>query len=163
MDIINSILMNYPEISISQLLIKKGKTIAVAESCTGGLLANLLTNIPGSSQYFLLGIVAYSNQSKASILRVPTQLLKHRGAVSKPVAQFMAQGAMKIASSDYGIGITGIAGPTGKTTLKPTGTVFISITKKNKVTTQRFRFYGNRLAVKRKAVLKAMSMLKKLL
>ena len=155
--------MNRPEFILSQLLIKKGKTIAVAESCTGGLLADLLTNIPGSSHYFLLGIVTYSNQAKTALLRIPAKIIKRYGAVSCPVAQLMAQNVKKIASSDYGIGITGIAGPLGGTPAKPTGTVFISVSKGNKLITKKFNFTGNRLVVKRKTALKALSMLKKTL
>jgi len=149
-----------PEITISELLIKKNKTLAVAESCTGGLLANALTNIPGSSKYFLLGVVAYSNQIKTSLLNVPERVIKRYGAVSRQVAQIMAQNVRKNASSDYGIGITGIAGPGGGTPKKPIGTVFISVAAKNKADSEKFHFPGSRLEVKRKTVLKALSMLK---
>ncbi|MGD9015180.1 MAG: nicotinamide-nucleotide amidohydrolase family protein [Candidatus Omnitrophota bacterium] len=152
--------MRYPQISISRLLLRKNKTIAVAESCTGGLLANLFTNIPGSSQYFLLGIVAYSNQSKVNLLKIPPLLIKRYGAVSQEVCQRMAKNVKKIATSSYGIGITGIAGPQGGTPRKPIGTVFISVATKNRVISQKFRFPGSRLSVKRKAVLNALSMLK---
>ncbi len=152
-----------PEITISELLIKKNKTLAVAESCTGGLLANVLTNIPGSSKYFLLGVVAYNNQTKTSLLNVPERIIKRYGAVSRQVAQLMAQNVRKNASSDYGIGITGIAGPGGGTPKKPIGTVFISIAAQNKEKTQKFHFTGSRLAVKRKTALKALSMLKQFL
>ncbi len=155
--------MRRPEVSVSSLLIKKNKTIAVAESCTGGLLANLLTNIPGSSQYFLLGIVAYSNQTKTSLIRIPALLIKRYGAVSSQVAQLMSQNVRRIASSGYGIGITGIAGPLGGTPIKPVGTVFISVADKNKAITKRFHFTGNRLEIKRKTALKALSMLKSLI
>ena len=163
MHIIDITFMNHPVINISQLLIKKNKTVAVAESCTGGLLANLLTNISGSSQYFLLGIVAYSNQSKITLLKIPVLLIRRYGAVSREVSRRMAQNIRKIASSDYGIGITGIAGPLGGTAVKPIGTVFISVATGNKVVSKKFHFLGNRLMVKRKAVLKALSILKKCL
>lgn len=163
MYIININPMKHPEVSINQLLIKKAKTVAVAESCTGGLLANLFTNIPGSSQYFLLGIVAYSNQSKTSLLKIPARLIKRCGAVSGEVCKLMAQNVMRIASSDYGIGITGICGPLGGTPLKPRGTVFISIATRNKSVTKKFHFLGSRLMVKRKTVLKAISILRKFL
>ena len=152
--------MNYPGIDIKQLLVNKGATIAVAESCTGGLLANLFTNIPGSSQYFLLGIVAYSDRAKISLLKIPPALIKRHGAVSSPIAQLMAQNVRKIVLSSYGIGITGIAGPSGGSPTKPTGTVFISIATRNKVVTRKFHFSGGRLSVKRKTALKALSMLK---
>lgn len=155
--------MSNQEIAISQILIKQGKTIAVAESCTGGLLANQLTNISGSSQYFLLGIVAYSNEAKTSLLKVPAALIKRHGAVSSPIAQLMAQNVRKIASSDYGIGITGIAGPSGGTSTKPTGTVFISVATQDKTISKKFHSSGSRLIVKRKTALKALSMLQELL
>jgi nicotinamide-nucleotide amidase len=156
-------MLNRPEIAITQLLIKKGKTIAVAESCTGGLLGNLLTNIPGSSQYFLLGIIAYSNQAKTSLLKIPALLIKREGSVSSRVSRLMARNVRRIASSSYGIGITGIAGPSGGTKAKPKGTVFISVATGNKVQTKKFHFYGSRLAVKRKTVMKAISILKSFL
>ena len=155
--------MEHLEILVSKLLIKKGITIAVAESCTGGLLANLLTNISGSSQYFLLGVVAYSNQTKISLLKIPTVIIKRHGAVSSHVAKLMAQNVSKIASSDYGIGITGIAGPLGGRPTKPTGTVFISVTTRKKVISKEFHFLGNRHNVKMKAAQKALSILKNLL
>ena len=163
MYIINFILMKHPEVSISKLLIKKGRTIAIAESCTGGLLTNLLTNISGSSRYLLLGIVAYSNQSKTSLLKIPALLIKRHGAVSSHISQLMAKKVRAIASSDYGIGITGVAGPLGGTPTKPIGTVFISIATRGKVVTKKFNFSGNRLMVKRKTVLKAISLLRKLI
>ncbi len=155
--------MSQAEIGIGRLLIKKNKTIAVAESCTGGLLSNLFTNIPGSSQYFLLGIVAYSNQSKTSLLRIPAIVIKRYGTVSSQVCKLMAENIRIIASSDYGIGITGIAGPHGGTPTKPIGTVFISVASRNKVATKKLHFPNTRLVVKRKTVIKALSMLREFL
>lgn len=155
--------MKHPEVNISKLLTKKNKSIAVAESCTGGLLSNLLTNIPGSSQYFLLGIVAYSNQSKTSLLKIPAILIKQYGAVSSQVSKLMAKNIRRIASSSYGIGITGIAGPGGGTPTKPVGTAFISVANKDKVITKRFRFTGSRLEIKRKITVKTLSILKSLI
>lgn len=155
--------MSRPEILISQLLINRGKTIAVAESCTGGLLANLLTNIPGSSGYFLLGVITYSNQSKISLLKIPARLIKQYTAVSCEIARLMAVNLRKIACSDYGIGISGIAGPGGGTAKKPAGTVFIAVASMNKVVVKKFLFLGTRLMIKRKAAQKALLILKKLL
>ncbi|MFH1578096.1 MAG: CinA family protein [Candidatus Omnitrophota bacterium] len=155
--------MNHPQIAISKLLIRKNKTIAAAESCTGGLLANLFTNIPGASQYFLLGIVAYNNRMKTSLLKIPSALIKRHGAVSYQVARLMARNVKKIAAADYGIGITGIAGPLGGTPQKPTGTVFISVASKDKIIAKKFRFPGNRLTVKRKTSQKALSLLKEII
>ena len=155
--------MLYPQIQISRLLVKQGKTIALAESCSGGLLANILTNIPGSSRYFLLGVVAYSNRSKNSLLGIPAALLARQGAVSAKVSRLMAQNVRKLALAEYGIGITGIAGPSGGSPRKPVGTVFISVAKKSKTMTRKFRFTGSRLAVKRKTAWEALSMLKNFL
>jgi nicotinamide-nucleotide amidase len=145
---------------IHKLLIKKQKTVAVAESCTGGLVSNLLTEISGSSQYFILGVVAYSNRAKKIILKIPAQLIVKKGAVSKEVAERMAQEVRKIAGADFGIGISGIAGPTGEMPKKPLGTVFISIDQENNGVCKKFRFTGNRATVREKAALKALELLK---
>lgn len=148
---------------IYKLLLKKAKTVAVAESCTGGLLSNLLTQNSGSSRYFILGVVAYSNRAKEKILKIPRSSLIKFGAVSAGVASRMAQGIRKIAKTDFGIGITGIAGPTGGTPHKPVGTVFIAIDSKNKKLCQKFHFSGHRLTVRKKAALKSLKLLKQLL
>lgn len=104
----------------------------MAESCTGGLLSNLLTQIPGSSKYFILGVVAYSNQAKENILKIPRDIIVKKGAVSKNVAELLAKAVRLMAKTDFGIGITGTAGPTGGSREKPVGTVFIAIDTKNK-------------------------------
>ncbi len=142
-----------------RLLIKNSKTIAVAESCTGGLLSEILTQNPGSSKYFILGIITYSNDAKQNFLKIPTPVILKNGAVSKEVAQKMAQSVRILAKTDFGIGITGIAGPTGATPEKPIGTVFIAISAKNKLICRRFQFRGNRLAVRKTAALKALKLL----
>ncbi len=141
------------------LLIKSAKTIAVAESCTGGLLSELLTQNPGSSKYFILGVITYNNDAKKDILRVPKHVLTQKGAVSKEVAQKMAQSVRILAKTDFGIGITGIAGPTGATAGKPIGTVFIAISAKNKLICRRFKFKGSRLTIRKSAALKALELL----
>lgn len=148
---------------IHSLLIKNKKKIAIAESCTGGLLSNLLTRIPGSSHYFILGIVAYSNKAKGTILKIPAPLINKRGAVSKEVAKKMAKAIRKLAQSHIGIAITGIAGPGGGTPQKPKGTIFIAIDSKTKKISERFIFKGNRLAVRKIASLKALRLLKRVL
>ena len=146
---------------IHRLLIKKRKTVAVAESCSGGLLSNLLTNISGSSNYFLLGIVAYSNDAKNNILNIPRNVISKKGAVSQEVAGLMASSVKELAGADFGIGLTGIAGPTGGSKLKPVGTVFIALSSKNKNICKRFRLTGNRLAIRKKTALKALHLLKR--
>lgn len=148
---------------IHKILIRKEKTIAVAESCSAGLLSSLLTRFSGSSRYFMLGIVAYSNEAKKNVLKIPFCLIAKHGAVSGPVAVAMAEAVRKIAKADFGIGITGIAGPTGAMPHKPVGTVFIAVTAKNKTLSKKFHFSGNRQSIRKKSVLKALELLKNLL
>lgn len=148
---------------IHKSLIEKKKTLAVAESCTGGRVSYLLTQIPGSSQYFRLGIVAYSNKSKETVLRIPYSVIAKKGAVSKEVASQMAQRIRKLAKTDLGIGITGIAGPSGETPRKPVGTVFIAVEAKNKKICKKFHFTGSRSNIRKTASLKALELLKNML
>ena len=148
---------------IHKLLIKKQKTIAVAESCTGGSLSELLTDISGSSQYFILGVVTYSNKAKESILKIPHFFISKNGAVSKNVTSRMALRIRKIAKTDFGVGITGIAGPTGGTPGKPVGTVFIALATKNKTTCKKFHLTGKRSTIREKAALKSLELLKRML
>ncbi|MBI4228882.1 MAG: nicotinamide-nucleotide amidohydrolase family protein, partial [Deltaproteobacteria bacterium] len=134
---------------VGELLKQKGFTLAVAESCTGGLLAHRITNIPGSSEYFERGVVSYSNESKEEILGVPRELIETKGAVSAEVVQSMAEGVRKLANTDLGVGISGIAGPTGGSSEKPVGTVFIGISCKNRGTfSRRYQFRGTREEIK---------------
>ena len=114
------------EFEIAGLLQEHRLTLAVAESCTGGLLAHRLTNIPGSSSYFRAGVVAYSNDAKVSLLGVATETLRHYGAVSAACAREMASGIRKAVGSDIGLATTGIAGPTGATAWKPVGIVYVA-------------------------------------
>jgi len=137
---------------LSDELKKQKRTIATAESCTGGLLAHTLTNISGSSEYFDSGVISYSNKAKQDLLDVPLQLLKQYGAVSKEVAVSMAKGIRQRASVDYGLATTGIAGPTGGTRDKPVGLVFIAIATKDDVIAKHFLFSGDRLANKESTV-----------
>lgn len=145
---------------VHKFLTKFKKTIAVAESCTGGALSGLLTQNPGSSRYFILGVVAYSNKAKKNILRIPQSVIARYGAVSKNVASLMAKSVRKIAKTDFGIGITGITGPTGGTPKKPVGTVFIAVDNQNKAICKKFLFKGNRLNIRKKVALKSLELLK---
>ncbi len=113
--------------AIVQHLAEQKRTLALAESCTGGFIANQITNVSGASKIFLGGVVAYSNEVKQKFLGVRAATLKKHGAVSKEVAAEMAEGARKKFSADFAIAVTGIAGPTGGTKNKPTGTVYISL------------------------------------
>jgi nicotinamide-nucleotide amidase len=113
--------------AVARLLEERGATLALAESCTGGLLAKRLTDRPGSSAYFTEGLVTYSNEAKERLLGVPHALLLEHGAVSEPVARAMAEGARRISGADYGLSVTGVAGPDGGTEEKPVGLVFVGI------------------------------------
>ena len=127
------------------MLKEKNLTVATAESCTGGLIAHTLTNISGSSDYFDRGIVSYSNTAKTELLRVPENILKKYGAVSKQVAKIMAESIRIKSNVDLGIATTGIAGPTGGTKEKPVGLVFIAISTSQGTYIRRYQFSGNRL------------------
>jgi len=133
---------------VSDELKKHQVTIATAESCTGGFLAHTLTNVSGSSKYFDQGVISYSNKAKVELLGVAEELIKKHGAVSKEVAEAMAQAILQHALVDYGLATTGIAGPTGGTKDKPVGLVYIAIATKENVVVKRFRFSGDRLANK---------------
>jgi PncC family amidohydrolase len=119
--------MSHVTLQIVRLLAERKMTLALAESCTGGFIANQITNVPGASKIFLGGIVAYSNAAKEKFLGVRPESLKKFGAVSETVAWEMAEGARKKFGADFGIAVTGIAGPSGGTKSKPVGTVFIAL------------------------------------
>ena len=145
---------------VGEKLTWQGKTIAVAESCTGGLLAKLLTDIPGSSKYFTFGWITYSNQAKISELGVPADLIQEYGAVSEQVARAMAVGARKKAGTDYAISITGIAGPTGGTEQKPVGLVYIGVDSENGCDTKRCFFYHGRQFIRLRAAQTVLNILR---
>lgn len=149
------------ESAAGELLAKHKKTLAIAESCTGGLIANRITDVPGSSKYFLLGAVVYANQFKQWLLDVPEQLLKRYGAVSKQTAVKMAQGIRKLANSSLGLAVTGIAGPDGGSKIKPVGLAYIALSKNNKTICKEFRFTGDRSAIKWRASQAALDLLRK--
>ncbi len=146
---------------IASLLIEKNKTIAVAESCTGGLLSANFTDIPGSSKYFFGGIVAYSNDIKTKLVNVDENIIKRFGAVSKETVESLALNVRKIFNSDFGIGITGIAGPSGGTKQKPVGTVWIALANKNSVYSNKFFLGDDRIIIRERAVTTAFNMLYK--
>lgn len=119
--------MQLPEIQLGEALRQHGMTISTAESCTGGLIAHLLTNVPGSSAYLLGGVVAYSNAVKQHMLQVPGQTLADYGAVSEETAQAMAVGAKALFKTDFALSVTGIAGPGGGSETKPVGLTYIGL------------------------------------
>ncbi|MFN3134087.1 MAG: competence/damage-inducible protein A [Candidatus Kryptonium sp.] len=146
---------------VGKLLTEKGLKLAIAESCTGGLIADKITNVPGSSRYFEQGIVAYSNDAKIQILGVPEELIKNYGAVSREVAEAMAKGVREISGADIGISTTGIAGPTGATPTKPVGLVWIGYSDKNETFAKEFRFGDDRLENKQRAAQMALEILRR--
>lgn len=129
---------------IGRMLVKTSKSLAVAESCTGGNIAHFITANPGSSAYFKGGVVAYSNEIKIKLLNVPAEIIEKYGAVSQPVAETMAVGAQKALNADYAIATTGIAGPDGGTAEKPVGTVWIAVAGPSAVRSEKFIFRHNR-------------------
>ena len=151
------------EAVIADLVREKRLTLAVAESCSGGLLASRITDVPGSSEYFDRGVVCYSNRAKEEMLGVPAALIAAHGAVSEPVASAMAGGIAERSGSDIGIGITGIAGPGGGTPEKPVGTVAIAVKTPSATQIRTFQFLGGRDMVKFQSAQAAMNMLRLML
>lgn len=150
------------EAVVGELLRRGGFTLAVAESCTGGLIGDMLTNVPGSSDYFLGGVVAYSNQVKREVCGVKPSTLKRYGAVSAQVVSEMAAGIRSRFDSDFGIGVSGIAGPGGGTPKKPVGLVYIGVAGKE-VRVERHQFYGTRRMIKERSALAALDLLRRTL
>lgn len=148
---------------VGDLLRARGWRIALAESCTGGLLASLLTDVPGSSDYVERGVVAYSNAAKTEWLDVPETLIDAHGAVSEPVARAMAANVRVRSGADVGVGITGIAGPGGGSAEKPVGTVCIAVALPDQVSASVFRFLGGRETVKTFSATAALDMVRRLL
>ncbi len=145
---------------VGEKLAQQKKTIAIAESCTGGTLAKLLTDVPGASRYFIHGWVTYGNSAKTSELGVPAEFIKKYGAVSGEVAQVMAENARKKADTDFAIGITGIAGPGGGTEQKPVGLVYISVDSEAGSETKQFIFPCDRRSIRFRAAQTALNMLR---
>ncbi len=139
----------------------KGKTLALAESVTGGLVGSMITDIPGSSEYFLASLVAYSNEAKMRLLAVNETTLQASGAVSEEVVKEMAEGVRGVVGSDIGAACTGIAGPKGGSAAKPVGTVWFAVTDGFKQVTEKKVFEGDRLEIKRQAAERLLSLIVK--
>jgi nicotinamide-nucleotide amidase len=133
---------------VAALFRDKGLSLSLAESCSGGLVAKRITDIPGSSAYFQEGSVTYSNAAKMRILGVSPQLLEEKGAVSSEVAMAMARGMRKLSGSDIALAVTGVAGPDGGTPEKPVGTVFIALAAHSCCQAKRYQFFGNRAEIR---------------
>ena len=144
---------------VAKLLRDSGLTLSVAESCSGGLIAKRITDIPGSSAYFLFGAVTYSNSSKERVLGVPAELIERHGAVSSEVAMAMAAGVRRLSGSDLAIATTGIAGPDGGTSEKPVGTVYIAIDSSDCCEAYLSHFEGDRTMVREATAEEALRLL----
>jgi nicotinamide-nucleotide amidase len=149
------------ESAVGRLLQKKGQTLATAESCTGGLIAQKLTSVPGSSDYFLGGFVSYADAPKKKMLGVRAATLQRFGAVSEAVCKEMAQGCRKKTGADWAISVTGVAGPGGGTAQKPVGLVYIGLAGPRTLTARRFHFGGDRGQIRERAALSALEMLRR--
>jgi len=146
---------------IVQLLTKRNQTLATAESCTGGLLANRITNVPGASKILVAGYVCYANRAKTDMLDVDPKLIEAHGAVSEPVARVLAQRARACAQSDYALATTGIAGPTGGSPEKPVGTVYVALASaESETNTKKFFFPTDRETFKQLAAQAGFEMLR---
>jgi len=139
--------------------VARGLTVATAESCTGGLVAHLLTEVPGASAYVRGGIVAYADEVKREQLGVPAAVLEAHGAVSPQVAVAMAEGIRERLGTDLGVGVTGVAGPDGGSDAKPVGLVYVAVAGRGPATVRRFRWPGDRAANKRDSARAAIEML----
>ncbi|WP_457679823.1 CinA family protein [Thermovibrio sp.] len=158
------------EFELKELLTKKGLTLSTAESCTGGLVAARVVNAPGSSEYFMGGVVAYDNKVKMKVLGVKTETLLKFGAVSEETAREMVLGVKELLQTDCAVSTTGIAGPTGGTPQKPVGLVYIGVSVKGRVEVYKFVFTDKspdpvkrRNAIRKKAAKKALKLLVKTL
>lgn len=157
--------MLYPSIKmniqkkIAGVLTRGHQTLSVAESCSGGLLGHQLTNIAGSSKFFCGGVIVYSNSAKSKLLKVSPAIIKKNGAVSAPVAEKMAQSVRKLLGTDFGMSITGIAGPSGGTKDKPVGLTYIAVSSAKKTICKEFHFKGSRLKIKTSATQSALKLL----
>jgi nicotinamide-nucleotide amidase len=151
------------ETIVGDLLVEKGLRIGVAESCTGGLIASRLTDVPGSSRYVDQAVVVYSNEAKVELVGVQPELIRDHGAVSEPVGLAMAAGIKARARAGVGVGVTGIAGPGGGSTEKPVGTVVVAVVTDAERRVRTFRFFGEREQVKFQASQAALDMVRRML
>lgn len=147
------------EIQIGSILHERGWKLALAESCTGGLVGNRITNVPGSSEYFLGGVVSYSNQAKVNLLGVSWETLNSTGAVSRETVTEMARGARKLMNADMAVSVSGISGPGGGTAEKPVGTTWIGLAANDGEWANVFQFTGDRVQNKLSAADAALQML----
>ena len=145
---------------VGNLLKEKNIKVAVAESCTGGMLGEIITNIPGSSEYFQGGVISYNAKIKEELLKVPQEIIKKYGEVSEQVARLMAEGVRKCCYSDIGISITGISGPGGATEKKQVGLVYMALANGKKILIQKHQLFGNRQQIRLRASRRALNLLR---
>lgn len=145
---------------VGNLLKEKNIKVAVAESCSGGMLGEMITNIPGSSEYFQGGVISYNAKIKEELLKVPQEIIKKYGEVSEQVARLMAEGVRKCCYSDIGISITGIAGPGGATEKKQVGLVYMALANGKKILIQKHQLFGNRQQIRLRASRRALNLLR---
>ena len=148
---------------VGRLLMKSGLTLAVAESCTGGLICDRFTDVPGSSRYFVGGVVSYSEAAKTRMLGVRKQLLSKWGAVSEQTVREMAAGVCRCFGSQVGVAVSGIAGPSGGTKAKPVGLVYVCVMAGKRVMVERHLFRGGRRVVKEQSACAALQLCRRLL
>ena len=142
------------------LLKRKKLKLAVAESCTGGMLSSAITSVSGSSKVFNLGLIAYSNQSKIKVLKVPKNIIRKYGSVSEPVCLAMVKNLSKISKTNISVSITGIAGPSGGTKIKPVGLVYVGIKKGNRTEVKKYLFKNKgRSYIQKAAVNKSLDLI----
>lgn len=149
------------EQAVGELLKERGLKATTAESCTGGLTAKRITDVPGSSAYFDFGFVTYSNEAKMKLLGVPAETLTQHGAVSEPVVIAMAQGALAAAGADVAVAVSGIAGPDGGTTDKPVGSVCIALAAKDHITARTLQLWGSRQDIRERTATHALAMIRR--
>ncbi len=151
------------ERAIGRLLLKRRRTLAVAESCTGGLIGDRLTDVQGSSRYFVGGVIAYSNAAKVRMLGVSSQTLAKWGAVSEPVVREMAAGVCRKFGTQVGVAVSGIAGPGGGSRVKPVGLVCVCVRAGRRIAVERHQFRGGRRAVKEQSAEAALQLCRQVL
>ena len=141
------------------IAVLRGKTLATAESCTGGGIGDTLTSVAGSSAVYKGGVISYTNQIKVRLLNVPEQVLREKGAVSKETAEAMASGARAVIMSDIAVSVTGLAGPGGDDFGNPVGTVFIGYCDSHTCCSRKYHFSGDREAVRKQSIREALSLI----
>lgn len=147
------------EEEVGRLLAEKNLSLGLAESCTGGMIAAVITDVPGSSAYFAGGVVAYDNRVKEGVLGVPRRELEQFGAVSRQVARSMAGGVKKLLKTDFGLAVTGVAGPGGGTPEKPVGLVHVALEGPRGIKNKELRLSGDRAAIRSATVREALQLL----